>query len=44
MSNNHMDEDEDNDGDGDEDKKVSPCIKTCIYYIYVVTKFHDLAE
>lgn len=35
-----------NDGDEDEDKdkKASPCIKTCIYYIYVVTKFHGLAE
>lgn len=35
-----------NDGDEDEDKdkKASPCIKTCICYIYVVTKFHGLAE
>lgn len=40
------DDDDDNDGHEDEDKhkKFSPCIKTCIYYIYVVTKFHGLAE
>lgn len=48
MNNNHRNEDEieHNDGnwDEDKDKKVSPCIKSCVYYIYVVTKFHGFAE
>lgn len=34
----------DGDGDEDEDKKFSPGIKTCISYIYVVTKFPGLEE
>lgn len=46
MNNNNMKEDDVqfNDEDEDEDKKFSPGIKTCIRYIYVVTKFPGLEE